>query len=481
MGNGQNKGKKKSAVSQYQKKIPYFEIPYRKSAQADYTMKTLTFYENLHQTLSLAVSNKTGKEVVVKKMLKFTENNVRFRSELYVAMNNKHKNVIELLDYFETETHNYLVYEYFKGVSVHEFFYENKETVTENDLINAIRQMIAGVAHLHENRFIHRNLDLDHFLFDGKTVKLINLHHALEIEKWPLKTKKGKGLVDIETTLYFQSPEMVQGSYNHKAEVWVVGALIHFLVIGKPPYIADTPKKLKEMILTYQITWDYLKKRKINKGIYEVLKNMLIHDSEQRADLSVILEYPVFKDKLPLKPLRIDEKNFKGYFIAMERFRFNQLLSLMVMEAKLEHDEGEHINTVFTDYDKNGDGILTRDEIWSLLERITVLMNKEDFEALFRRYDKKKEKQVQISEFVKAFAENRTNLRVQQIDHYFNRFDIEKKGYFHLQEFEEILDLRINDERVRSMFNKAAGDDNRLDREEFLKFLILMVELELGR
>ena len=41
-------------------------------------------------------------------------------------------------------------------------------------------------------------------------------------------------------TPYFVAPEILKNDYNDKCDVWSIGALIYFLLVGYPPYKGHT-------------------------------------------------------------------------------------------------------------------------------------------------------------------------------------------------------------------------------------------------
>jgi len=120
--------------------------------------------------------------------------------------------------------------------------------LTERNLGNIFAQMIAGIAHCHSQKVVHRDIKPDNYMCggdDGQVVKLCDFGLSA------LLPKQGK-LPGVYGTAPFMCPEMLTGrGYDEKADVWSFGVIVYALLFGNFPYMPKQPssKAMKQAII----------------------------------------------------------------------------------------------------------------------------------------------------------------------------------------------------------------------------------------
>merc|ERR1711871_272810 len=110
-------------------------------------------------------------------------------------------------------------------------------------------QLLSGVAHLHDNWILHRDL---------KTSNLLLSHRGiLKIADFGLAREYGDPLKEYTTlvvTLWYRAPELLLGakSYSTAIDMWSVGCIFSELLTRKPLFDGngeiDTMNKMFKML-----------------------------------------------------------------------------------------------------------------------------------------------------------------------------------------------------------------------------------------
>jgi len=107
-------------------------------------------------------------------------------------------------------------------------------------------QILVGVATLHHDQIVHRNLTLQTVVICGGLAKVSGFDHANAFEEEAQQAL-------IKSSLGFCSPEVVRGSditqYDRtKADMWSLGCILHALLVGRVPFEANTNTQVGEQI-----------------------------------------------------------------------------------------------------------------------------------------------------------------------------------------------------------------------------------------
>ncbi|KAA0715814.1 Mitogen-activated protein kinase kinase kinase 19 [Triplophysa tibetana] len=99
------------------------------------------------------------------------------------------------------------------------------------------RQILEGVAHLHANRVIHRDLKGNNImLMPTGIVKLIDFGCARRLNCLTLSGSKGDLLKSVHGTPYWMAPEVInETGHGRKSDIWSIGCTIFEMATGKPP------------------------------------------------------------------------------------------------------------------------------------------------------------------------------------------------------------------------------------------------------
>ncbi|KAK9762890.1 Calcium/calmodulin-dependent protein kinase type I [Basidiobolus ranarum] len=150
--------------------------------------------------------------------------------------------LISLTDYYETPDSFYLITEIAKGGELFERIYD-RGNYYEKDAAEIVRQILKGVAYLHENGIVHRDLKPENILFEteDEDSNLVIADFGLarlidDSNPQVLQTACG--------TMGYIAPEVLKRtSYGRPVDMWAIGVITFFLLCGYCPFDRDSPNE----------------------------------------------------------------------------------------------------------------------------------------------------------------------------------------------------------------------------------------------
>jgi len=172
----------------------------------------------------------------------------RFLKEARTLAKLAHPNVIAVLDFGNQGDFNYLVMEYFEGVSLAAALAREGPFPTSRT-VRITADMAEGLMHAHTRGVVHRDVSPTNVLMSGEgSVKILDFGIAMD-ESISGMTSKGQ--------LFFNprycAPERLQeepGRVDGRADIFSLGCVFFELLTGMPAYDGDTYTAVISQILT---------------------------------------------------------------------------------------------------------------------------------------------------------------------------------------------------------------------------------------
>uniref|UniRef100_A0A8C1L5K1 non-specific serine/threonine protein kinase n=2 Tax=Cyprinus carpio TaxID=7962 RepID=A0A8C1L5K1_CYPCA len=161
--------------------------------------------------------------------------------EVNILREIQHSNIITLHDIFENKTDVILILELVSGGELFDFLAE-KESLTEEEATQFLKQILDGVHYLHSKRIAHFDLKPENIMLLDKNVpnpriKLIDFGIAHQI-------KDGNEFKNIFGTPEFVAPEIVNYEpLGLEADMWSIGVITYILLSGASPFLGETKQE----------------------------------------------------------------------------------------------------------------------------------------------------------------------------------------------------------------------------------------------
>jgi len=159
-----------------------------------------------------------------------------------------HPNVIKLYEIFEDSRYIYLIMEECNGGELFQRIFQRiseKNLYSEKDAAMIFKQIMNAVCHCHSLNICHRDLKPENLLFlnsSNDSLKVIDfgLSRIFDENNHQMKTKVG--------TAYYVSPEILQGDYDEKCDIWACGVILFILLTGEPPFNGENDNEIYRRI-----------------------------------------------------------------------------------------------------------------------------------------------------------------------------------------------------------------------------------------
>ena len=216
--------------------------------------------------------------------------------EIEILKNLDHPDIVRIIEFYNTDESYYIISEYCPGG---ELFEKINEIFSETQIAVMFRQILSGLAYLHSNNIIHRDLKLENILIkeieksketneDLFVLKIIDFGTAKIFDK----NKKVKAIVGSS---YYIAPEVLNKKYNMECDLWSAGVILYMFIVGHAPFDGKNDKEIMEKIKK----GNYLKNesRWINSSneVKDLINKLLVYEPEKRLTACEALKHPWFK------------------------------------------------------------------------------------------------------------------------------------------------------------------------------------------
>jgi serine/threonine protein kinase len=181
-----------------------------------------------------------GKEVAIKRIQRNLEIELRGVSH---CLNLKHPNLVSLYDVCRDESQTWwVVMEYVAGASLRDALDRQPAGSAGLGEIEARRWFAgaaAGVAHLHSEGLVHRDLKPGNLFDDYGIVKVGDYG----LSKFISESRRG-GQTESVGTFHYMAPEIGRGEYGREIDLYALGVILYESLTGRLPFEGETAHEI---------------------------------------------------------------------------------------------------------------------------------------------------------------------------------------------------------------------------------------------
>lgn len=394
-----------------------------------------------------------------------------FYEEIRILQELDHPNILKILDVFKDRQYIYIVTEQCKGGELFERIL-SCSNFTETQAARYMLQMVSAIVYLHSKKIMHRDLKPENMMFETSDVdselKLIDFGSSKHfVEGLPTKERLGSA--------YYIAPEVLHGNYDEKCDIWSLGVILHILLSGYPPFAGNSEQDIFSKIHSIEPNFSLKGWQKISKEAIFLIKSMLNKDPKMRPTAAEVFQSPWlqnYRNNL-LPDTIISSKTLEN----LSSFCINSKLMKASLSFIAKHimtsEEIADLRKIFEKIDKNGDGILSKEEINDALvnfsSEITLSADK-----IIQKFQGCENEGIKYSDFLTAAIDWSEELSKERLKKAFVEFDKDGNGSISVEELRKTLGgTEEQNHLFYQMMKEADFDGNgEIDLEEFCKFML---------
>ncbi|KAK3286670.1 hypothetical protein CYMTET_5779 [Cymbomonas tetramitiformis] len=440
----------------------------KKAVEEEYDIKgDEVLGEGTFATVANCTLKTTGEERAVKIIHKSRVNDVDdFRNELRIMRVLDHPHLMACYEVFETKTQLKFILEKLDGGSL-----LKRLPYSELNAQQVIIQICKGLAYLHDQKIMHRDLKCENIMFvkddlSDFTIKLIDFGLSK-------KFKRGSTLHDFVGTPYTLAPEVMLEDYNEKADMWSLGVITYIMLTNRRPFPA-LDDSLYDQIdsCEYDIDgpWNSLK---LSDNSKEFVKSLLTRDPKARPSAHDALKMPF----LTTKHLERTNTNFDSLYSDMVAFsKYSELkkVGLMILAHQSKGLESmKNLRDAFEEIDKESTGVLSVQDFIGILEEHCTEESRDTMREViadvYKQIDVNKANAISYTEFLASTLASYTALQENQLTQVFENLDRSGTGYITQADLSTVLGKQFSRKEIIKIVSQVdKNGDGKVDYSEFM-------------
>ena len=206
------------------------------------------------------------------------------QSEVNILHQCSNENVVQLIDYIETNIACYLVMEYCNEGDLRNYI-RCKNHLSEAEAVDYLKQLLNGFKGLHEVNAIHRDFKSANVLKKDGKIKIGDLGFGKQSEM---------ASTCLGTSIYMAPEVLMNQTYTNKADIWSLGVVFYEMLFGTFPFIGKNDKEILTNIEANRLDLDKFN-IKISEECKDLLLRIFILDQDKRIEWIELYTHKLFE------------------------------------------------------------------------------------------------------------------------------------------------------------------------------------------
>ncbi|CAM9740853.1 unnamed protein product [Scytosiphon promiscuus] len=388
-------------------------------------------------------------------------------SEVSVLRELDHPHIVRMRQVFYSKRHIFMIMDLATGGELFNLVTKNPgDCATETEIRRMLTNMLSAVGYMHRHGVVHRDLKLENWLMqtpgDTSGVKLIDFGLSKHFAQ-------DQNMQQAVGSTYYVAPEVLQGSYGPKCDMWSMGVIAYMMVSGAPPFWGNGDAQVRAKIVCGEYDMPDVLFRHVSSEAKDFISKLLVVDQEKRMSAEQALAHPWLR-----RPTRAPSSTTgtllpKGDLVrALQQFstfsNFRRLI-LEVCAYNMPPMELEGLRETFESIDKNHSGTISLEELTSHLQ---THVSGSEAQQLFEAVSIDQAAEINYNEFIAATMWTRVNMDEEKLHKAFEGLDREGRGFLTAEGIKQVVGVDFEADEVDRMIAEAdVSGDGRVDYSEF--------------
>jgi calcium-dependent protein kinase len=385
------------------------------------------------------------------------------RNEVEILRNLDHPNIVKAYETYDSSKQIYMIMELCSGGDLYA-----RSPYSEKESAKHIGKLLSALKHMHDRGIIHRDLKFENIMFENNSpnaeIKLIDFGLSAKF------SETNPYLYDGVGTIYTMAPQVLQGVYTKRADLWSVGVITFVLLCGEKPFYHRKRRKVIDKIMRCDYNFNHPGWKSISNEAKEFVTSLIEMDPKKRLSAQEALDhkwqgkaFPLSDRKPSIKTMQDVENNLLTFSNTSELRK----LALVMVAHHSSTEEISELRKAFDQYDTANDGIISYDEFEKALEGSSF--SDAEVKKAFESLDINNTGTILYTEFLAAALDAQGYIEEERIANAFDRIDSDDTGYISRKNLLDILGQNCPPERVDELI--AEADDNKDGKISFDEFL----------
>jgi len=395
--------------------------------------------------------------------------------------------------------------------------YERLKTpMTESHVAFMMKQILSATMYCHDLGIVHRDIKPENILFVDRTassaLKIIDfgladftqkiVDKAREVKvprsgamgklarmiptvggKHVIPWHERKKVMQSAGTPHYMAPEMIQGYYDEKADLFSIGIILCQLLTGWHPfYVPGDDEQAVRAKITAQEPVEFPQETwaPVSRDALDLSKQLLDRNAKTRFSAAQALSHIWFKDPAKPSPYGNVEGLSVSIFEGLKQYQaYNKLKRavLQLLTRELSEFQIQELRSKFMALDREGDGLLSPSELLEGMRHVGYEMSAEELDQVLAALDPNS-RRIGYKEFVSALIERRVKFDRQQLWECFKKFDTNNSGRITYEDVRSKLSAGITESEWQDIAGVAKPGADGVPDLTFDDFCALMEQTE---
>lgn len=384
------------------------------------------------------------------------------KNEIDILKSLDHPNIVRPIEVFNRRRQMFVIMELCSGGDLY-----TRDPYTEGAAAHIVGKLCSAISYMHSKNITHRDLKFENIMFESPSpnaeIKVIDFGLSKKYVPDNPHLMEGVG------TIYTMAPQVLQGLYTEKADLWSVGVISFMLLCSEMPFSGRKRRHVIDKIMRCNYSFTSDRWTKISDKAKNFIRGLIEMDPKKRWSADQALESHWLQKEFDLAQRRPSIDVMDNVASSLKSYSGKtklQKMALMVVAHQSTTEEIVELRKAFDQYDAANNGTIQYGEFTEILGKMNY--PKEEMEDIFASVDVDGSGNIHYTEFLAATLEAHGHIEEERLAEAFDRLDSDDSGFITKANLKEMLGTEYTSSAASALIAEAdVNNDGRISWDEF--------------